>query len=83
LEAVALLADNRMICWSHEVLQAIRPCRESKTGWRPVVWRQTPAKPKLFELNEHGPALNVFWSRKNGMGAGRGSAVAESARRGW
>jgi len=22
-----------------------------------------------LELNEHGPALNVFWSRSGGMGA--------------
>jgi hypothetical protein len=29
-------------------------------------------EPKLFKLNEHGPVLNVFWSRRSGMGAGAG-----------
>jgi len=28
-----------------------------------------PANQSSYKLNEHGPALNVFWSRSSGMGA--------------
>ena len=50
-------------------LQAIRPCRESPTGWTrrpPQRRRRTRA---LYELNEHGTALKVFWTRASGLGA--------------
>lgn len=43
-----------------EVLQVIRPCCESETGWTPKA--QTPAGThSSLVLNERGPALNVFW----------------------
>jgi hypothetical protein len=35
-------------------------------------WRQGLTNPSSLKLNEHGPALNVFWSRRSGMGAGGG-----------
>ena len=41
-------------------------------------WRRAPANQSSYKLNEHGPALNVFWSRSSGMGAGCGRAVAGS-----
>src|SRR5436853_3808254 len=43
------------------LLQAIRPCRESETGWA----RHTamPGNHSSLALNERGPALKVFWSR--------------------
>ena len=44
-------------------LQAIRPCRESQTGWTPEAAR-LPGNPSSLALNERGPALNVFWSRR-------------------
>src|SRR5207245_3887070 len=31
---------------------------------------QVPRNQSSEKLNEHGPALNVFWSRLSGMGAG-------------
>jgi hypothetical protein len=49
-------------------LQVIRPCRESTTGWTLAPTKGLPNQ-SSYELNEHGPALNVFWSRKSGMGA--------------
>lgn len=42
-------------------LQAIRPSRESETGWIPEVF---PEIQSSLELNERGWALNVFWSRR-------------------
>lgn len=51
-------------------MQAIRPSRESKTGWTRQLLKKEVGEPKLLKLNEHGPALNVFWSRFGGMGAG-------------
>jgi len=30
---------------------------------------QVPRNQSSDKLNEHGPALNVFWSRRSGMGA--------------
>jgi hypothetical protein len=35
-------------------------------------WRQGLTNPSSLKLNEHGPALNVFWSRRSGMGADGG-----------
>ena len=35
-------------------------------------WRQGLTNQSSNKLNEHGPALNVFWSRRSGMGAGGG-----------
>jgi hypothetical protein len=42
-------------------LQAIRPCRESGTRWTrpPAIAAEIQIS---LELNEHGPALKVFWS---------------------
>ncbi len=45
-------------------LQVIRPCRESKTGWTPEA-RKRPGNQNSLELNEHGPALKVFWISEN------------------
>ena len=42
------------------ILQVIRPCRESTTGWTPEAARR-PGNQISFALNEHGPALKVFW----------------------
>jgi hypothetical protein len=33
-------------------------------------WQRGLVNQSSFKLNEHGPALNVFWSRRSGMGAG-------------
>ena len=38
----------------------IRPCRESITGWTRER-RARPGNHSSLELNEHGPALKVFW----------------------
>ena len=46
-----------------DTLQAIRPCRESATGWTPEAAR-LPGNHSSLELNERGPALRVFWSRR-------------------
>ena len=43
-------------------LLAIRPCRESKSGWTPQSQR-TMGNHISLELNELGPALKVFWLR--------------------
>ena len=45
-----------------DTLQAIRPCRESATGWTPEAVT-LPGNHSSLELNERGPALKVFWSR--------------------
>ena len=57
-------------------MQAIRPCRESKTGWPPAPGDGSRRNHSSSQLNEHGPALKVFWTRKSELGA-RGF-VAES-----
>src|SRR5205807_5729 len=46
----------------NNTLQVIRPCRESETGWTPKP-AMAPGNHSSLELNERGPALNVFWSR--------------------
>src|ERR671922_2813914 len=43
-------------------LLAIRPCRESETGWPPEAARLLGNQSSLA-VNERGPALKVFWSR--------------------
>ena len=55
-------------CWE-KVLQAIRPCRESKTGWSTAPGHRSRRNQSFGQLNEHGPALNVFWTRKSELGA--------------
>ena len=35
-------------------------------------WQRGLVNQSSYKLNEHGPALNVFWSRRSGMGAGGG-----------
>jgi len=45
-----------------DTLQVIRPCRESVTGWTGRA--ATPCNHSSLALNERGPALNVFWSRR-------------------
>src|SRR5438034_6036937 len=46
-----------------DILQAIRPCRESETGWT-LEPAMAPGNHSSLELNERGPALKVFWSRR-------------------
>lgn len=48
---------------------AIRPCRESETGW-PSEGQTPPGNHSSIEVNERGPALKVFWPR-NGIRGGR------------
>jgi hypothetical protein len=45
---------------AERLLQVIRPCRESRTGWAPEAAR-LPGNQNSLVLNEHGPALKVFW----------------------
>jgi len=35
----------------------------------------------FFKLNEHGPALNVFWSRRSGMGEAAESMTSRPGRK--
>jgi hypothetical protein len=52
-----------------DYLQAIRPGRESQTGWTPEP--EMPLGNHIsMELNERGLALNVFWSRLRRDGRG-------------
>jgi hypothetical protein len=55
-------------------------------------WRQELANQSSLKLNEHGPVLNVFWSRRSGMGAdggvddfavGRKQVKANQAQKKW
>jgi len=45
-----------------DALQAIRPGRESQTGWTWAAARLA-GNHSSWELNERGSALKVFWSR--------------------
>jgi hypothetical protein len=59
-----------------KALKAIRPCRESAVGWTARSLR--PGRTRSLEkLNEHGPALNVFWTRGDELGAGERLATIE------
>src|SRR5215831_8934506 len=62
-------------------LQAIRPCRESRTGWTPPAERLLGNRNSLV-LNERGPALKVFWSRlaRDGRRAGEHVLAKAGAR---
>jgi hypothetical protein len=62
-------------------LQAIRPCRESKTGWTAATDNGSRRNQSSYDLNEHGPALNVFWSRpeRDGRRVGEGVLAKASA----
>jgi hypothetical protein len=63
LEAAALL--NQFIrVQLEDTLQAIRPCRESETGWTPEAATRFLGNHSSWRLNERGPALKVFWSRR-------------------
>ena len=46
-----------------DTLQAIRPCRESETGWT-LGAAMSSGNHSSLELNERGPALKVFWLRE-------------------
>jgi hypothetical protein len=61
-------------------LPAIRPCRESSKGWTPGAAR-LPGNHSSLELNERGPALNVFWI-PDATGIGR-EASATAACQPW
>src|SRR6266536_6233725 len=53
---------------AEKALKAIRPCRESTEGWTSRSLR--PGRTRaLWKLNEHGPALNVSWTRGKELGA--------------
>ena len=45
-----------------DILQAIRLCRESETGWT-LEPATALGNHSSLPLNERGPALKVFWSR--------------------
>jgi len=61
LEAAALL--GLISVQLKDTLQAIRPCRESQTGWTQQATLFAENQSSLA-LNERGPALKVFWSRR-------------------
>jgi hypothetical protein len=46
-----------------------------------ATWQQALMNQSSYQLNERGPALNVFWSRTSGMGAGCGVGDFEARRR--
>ena len=64
-----------------DALQAIRPCRESETGWtsEPAM---VPGNHSSLQLNERGPALKVFWSRRwrDGRRVGERTRLPKPAR---
>jgi hypothetical protein len=41
-----------------------------KQGLDASAWQRGLVNQSSLKLNENGPALNVFWSRGSGMGAG-------------
>lgn len=65
--------QRRVLCslenGEERLLQAIRPCRESETGWT-LGAQRLPENHNSLVLNERGPALKVFWIRcYAGLGA--------------
>jgi len=61
-------------CRSHYLMNcqrndfvAIRPCRESARRWWPD-WQRGLVNQSSYRLNEHGPELNVFWTRSSELG---------------
>ena len=64
-----------------DTLQAIRPCRESQTGWTPEAVLLSENQSSL-ELNERGPALKVFWSHRwwDGRRAGERTRLPKPTR---
>ena len=64
-----------------DTLQVIRPCRESETGWTPEA-EMPSGNHSSFALNERGPALKVFWSRRwrDGRRAGERTRLPKRAR---
>src|SRR5262249_50302253 len=62
-------------------LLAIRPRRESETGWTPEAQRPLGNHSSLA-VNERGPALKVFWSRcwRDGRRVGESARLPKSAR---
>lgn len=70
-----------LVQFKHALL-AIRPCRESETGWTPES-ESSLGNHSSPEVNERGPALKVFWplGKSSGVGAGRvNAALAKSGR---
>ena len=64
-------------------LSVIRLCRESKTLWtRKIVWRLFAENHSTSFLNERGPVLKVFWSRRwrDGRCAGASEYACASER---
>jgi len=63
-----------------EALQAIRPRRESETGWTPETFA-FPGNQNSLALNERGPALNVFWTRlwRVGRKAGEPTGLSKAS----
>jgi hypothetical protein len=62
-------------------LQVIRPCRESETGWTPDAPVALPGNQSSLVLNEHGPALKVFWISE-GTGIGREASATAACQAG-
>jgi len=64
-----------------DILQAIRPCRESATGWTAQA-AMLAGNHSSLALNERGPALKVFWSRRwrDGRRVGERTRLPKAAR---
>jgi hypothetical protein len=72
LEAAALrYFTTQWNCWKRSFAGDSTVPRV-KNGLDAGAWRQGLTNQSSFKLNEHGPVLNVFWSRRSGMGAGGG-----------
>src|SRR4051794_38001750 len=64
-----------------DALQAIRPCRESQTGWTSAA-ATLLGNHNSLALNERGPALKVFWSHRwwDGRNVGERTRLPKRAR---
>ena len=52
----------------NKALKVIRPCRESTRGW--TLESGSDVTKVLENVNEHGPALKVFWISLDEIGHG-------------
>ena len=75
--------SGRPLVQLKDTLRAIRPCRESETGWTPEA-AMFPGNHSSLALNERGPGLKVFWLRemtRSGRRPGERGACQKRARR--
>jgi hypothetical protein len=65
-----------------DTLQATRLSRESNAGWARESQYDFSVNQNSLELNEHGPALKVFWSRlwRDGCQADERACLPNGAR---